>query len=280
MPRLLIAGFGYVGRATGELFTAKGWEVEGWTRTPVSIPGIAMRAVDIRVATGIPCDDDFDVVIQCASTSGGDAGAYEQIYLHGAQNLRAAFPKAALIFASSTSVYAQKDGEWVDEKSDAAPTADTARILREAEDFVLSNGGLVARLAGIHGPTRSFILRSFLDGTATLDGDRFVNQVHRDDIASAFYLLATNQRVEAGVNLFNVVDDEPILRSACYKWLAQKLARPIPAFTGRDVPRKRGRSNKRVSNSRLRAAGWTPQFATFAEAMERSILAAMEGPPR
>jgi hypothetical protein len=69
-----------------------------------------------------------------------------------------------------------------------------------------------------------------------------------------------------------VVDDQPILQSECYRWLAGKLNRPLPPFTKREGQRKRGDSNKRVSNAKLRGLGWSPRYSTFAEAMERSIL--------
>jgi hypothetical protein len=70
-----------------------------------------------------------------------------------------------------------------------------------------------------------------------------------------------------------VVDDQPILQSECYRWLAEKLNCSLPPVKKWEGQRKRGDSNKRVSNAKLRAIGWTPQYPTFAEAMEKSILA-------
>ena len=102
-------------------------------------------------------------------------------------------------------------------------------------------------------------------------GPSWINQIHRDDAASAIFLLANNGSALAG-QIFNVTDDEPILQSECYRWLAQKLKRPLPAAMAPDSERKRGRSNKRVSNEKLRDTGWSPIFPTFADAMEKSIL--------
>jgi hypothetical protein len=62
------------------------------------------------------------------------------------------------------------------------------------------------------------------------------------------------------------------LQSECYRWLAQKLNRPLPAMRKFEQPRKRGDTNKRVSNAKLRRLGWTPQYPTFADAMGKSIL--------
>ena len=177
-----------------------------------------------------------------------------------------------MLFTSSTSVYAQRDGSWVAEKSETEPTHETGRTLLETEKLVLERSGTVARLAGIYGPGRSALLSKFLAGTAIFDpeNDRFVNQAHRDDIASAIFLLLT--REWKGAEIYNVVDDQPILQSECYRWLAQVLNRPLPRVGKSEQQRKRGSSNKRVSNAKLRSLGWTPQYPTFADGMEKSVF--------
>ena len=282
MPRILIAGCGYVGEAAADLFHAAGWAVEAWTRSTESAASLAakpypVRGVDIskcaEVAQSALAAAEVDAVIHCASSRGGDAGIYRQLYLNGARNLLDIFPKSKTLFTSSTSVYAQRDGAWVTEESETKPTRDTSRILLGAEALVLDHGGIVARLAGIYGSGRSALLTKFLEGKAIIDpeNDRFVNQVHRDDIASALFFLL-NGKTETG-QIYNVVDDESILQSECYRWLAQRLNRPLPPIGKLEQEqRKRGNSNKRVSNAKLRRLGWTPQYPTFAEAMEKSIL--------
>ena len=137
---------------------------------------------------------------------------------------------------------------------------------------MLNRGGIVARLAGIYGPGRSALLSKFLAGTAIIDSenDRFINQVHRDDIASALFFLLS--RKTEGAQIYNVIDDQPILQSECYRWLGQRLNRPLPPIGKPKGPRKRSDSNKRVSNARLRRLGWTARYPTFVEAMEKSVL--------
>jgi nucleoside-diphosphate-sugar epimerase len=177
-----------------------------------------------------------------------------------------------MLFTSSTSVYAQRDGSWVTEESQTKPTRETGRILLETEALVLEHGGIVARLAGIYGPGRSALLGKFLGGEATIDpeNDRFLNHVHRDDIASACFLLLS--RLPPARGIYNVVDDQPILQSECYRWLAERLNRATPRLGRSTSISKRGASNKRVSNAKLRRVGWIPQYPTFAEAMGKSIL--------
>jgi len=278
MPRILIAGCGYVGQATADLFHAAGWDAEGWTASAKSAAALSAKPypvcqVDISNRDQIAERPGiFDAVVHCASSRGGELESYRQIYLNGARNLLDRFVGTKMLFTSSTSVYAQRDGSCVTEESETKPARETGRVLLETEKVILNRSGTVARLSGIYGPGRSALLIKFLADTAIIDpeNDRFVNQVHRDDIASALFLLVSGEWQER--QIYNVVDDQPMPQSDCYRWLAQKLNRPLPAIRELTEQRKRGDTNKRVSNAKLRSLGWTPQYPTFAEGMERSVL--------
>jgi nucleoside-diphosphate-sugar epimerase len=281
MPRILIAGCGYAGQAAADLFHSAGWDAEGWTASEKSAAALSAKPYPIcqvdlsnrdQVAKrpGI-----FDAVVHCASSRGGGLEAYRQIYLNGAHNLLDRFVGTKMLFTSSTSVYAQRDGSWVTEQSETEPARETGRVLLETEKLVLGQGGTVARLSGIYGPGRSALLTKFLAGTAIIDpeNDRFINQVHRDDIASALFLLVSGEWQEPRV--YNVVDNQPMPQNECYRWLAKRLNRPLPPITKLLEQRKRGDTNKRVSNAKLRSLGWALRFPTFAEGMEESVLPAM-----
>ena len=279
----MIAGFGYLGVATADLFQAAGWDVEGWTQSPESARRLAakpypVRAVDIAELAAVKAAASAcEAVIHCASSGGGGPESYRRIYFVGAENLLAALAPRIFVYTSSTSVYAQTGGEWVDEESAAEPLHETGRILRATEELVRQKGGLVARLAGIYGPGRSALLRKFLSGEARLEAgeERYLNQAHRDDIAAALFLLVhlpNEERTTTGI--VNVADNEPMTQRACYAWLAARLHRPLPALVDPPAGRKRGASNKRVSNQRLRALGWQPRFPTFPTGMENSVLPA------
>ena len=290
MPRILIAGCGYVGAATADLFHRANWEVEGWTSSPESAAALAaksfpVRAVDLTDRAAVEKAADFcEVIIQCASSRGGGAEDYRRIYQQSATHLRAAFPQALLLFTSSTSVYGQSDGAWVTEESAADPAHESGRILRGTEELVLADGGIVARLAGIYGPGRSALLRKFLEGRAVIDpgSERFVNQAHRDDIAAALFLLA-QRGLEGGAiweagerRIFNLADNHPISQRECYEWLADRLGRPLPPVSLAAAKRRRGNSNKRVSSAKLHALDWLPRYPTFQIAMAESILPAAD----
>src|SRR5438552_1079456 len=276
MPRVLIAGCGYVGSAAARLFAEGGWEVIGWTRSGQSAepPGesaISLSAVDITDLETVRRNSfPADVVVHCAS-SGADS--YLHVYRDGAANLAACFPGARIIFTGSTSVYPQYDGSFVTEESAAEPDSENAQILGQAEKIVLANEGIVLRVAGIYGPGRSFLLRSVMNGTAVIS-DRFVNQVHRDDVASAISFLAQSRAVDPP-RIFNVVDDTPASRAEILDWLSARLGLPLSSSPATAEPR-RGRSNKRVSNAKLRALGWVPAYPSYREGFDRSVLPALE----
>jgi nucleoside-diphosphate-sugar epimerase len=274
MPRILIAGCGYVGEATADRFHEAGWEVEGWTASAESAARLSdkpftVHAVDVTAAVA---PGSFDVVIYCVSSRGGDEQEYRRLYFEGAKNLLRAFPDATVLFTSSTSVYAQIDGSRVDETSPAEPRHPKGQILRETEDLVLVAGGIVARLGAIHGPGRSFFLTRFVEGTVSDQDDRLINQVHRDDVVSALQFLV-DRRNEFQRQVFNVVGDEPITAGEAVTWLSSRVAKGRSATGGIVRPSKRGRTNKRVSNGKLRALGWAPRYPTFQAAMSENILA-------
>jgi len=72
--------------------------------------------------------------------------------------------------------------------------------------------------------------------------------------------------------IFNVVDNEPLTQHDCYQWLARRFGRPMPSHSAISEKRKRGATNKRVSNARLQATGWEPKYPKFQDGIEQSVL--------
>jgi mutator protein MutT len=272
---VVVAGCGFVGLAAARLFHGAGWRVTGCTHSPesaeaLSAEGFPVVSCDISdeasVAAGLGEKHGVDVVVHCASSGKGGADAYRQVYLRGAQVLCGVLAPRRMIFTGSTSVYAQTDGGWVSEGSPADPPRETGRILRETEEWVLAHGGAVARLAGIYGPGRSVLLRKYFSGEAVIEGDgrRWINQVHRDDVATGLLLLA-----ESGApGLFNLGDSRPLEQRALYEWLSERFSGPLPPEGPVNLDRKRGWTHKQVDNARLRSLGWEPRYPSFFDAVE------------
>ncbi len=274
MPSVVVAGAGYVGAVAARLLAEAGWDVMAIVHSPASLAGLTgltAIACDVTEAASlrVPAASlaEAEAVIYCVSSGRGGPEAYHAAYVAGLENVMAAAPEARVVFTSSTSVYAQTDGSWVDEDSPAEPDRETGRILREAEEMALARGGAVARLAGIYGPGRSVYLRKFLEGSAVIEGDggRWINQIFRDDAASALVALATNEIP----GVYNVADDQPDTQLGVYALLAKQFARALPPCGPVETNRKRGWTSKKVSNARLRALGWRPEFPGYATALAR-----------
>ena len=207
-----------------------------------------------------------DFLIYGPSSSRGGEKEYRNVFVTGLSHALRRFPDTPFLFLSSTSVYGQSGGELVREESPADPDSETGRILREAERMALDAGGIVLRIGGIYGPGRTHLLDRFLRGEATISPlDRCINQIHRDDVASAIvHLLALPIRGE----IVNVVDDEPVKESLFFHWLAAQLGMAPPPPGGDPVrSTKRKRTHKRVSNAKARALGWKPRYPSFREGL-------------
>ncbi|NNM30006.1 MAG: NAD-dependent epimerase/dehydratase family protein, partial [Akkermansiaceae bacterium] len=263
------AGHGYLGAEAGRQARARGWEVAALSK---SGDGESM-ACDLSdrgevQALGGRVPPPGAILLSASSGRGG-AAAYRAVFIDGSRHLREVFPEAHLVFVSSTSVYGQTGGETVDEDSPTEPDRETSRLLLEAEAQVLAGGGTVARLAGIYGPGRSVILKKFLAGEARIedDGRRFLNQIHRDDAARALLHLASHPGWSRG-EIYNVADCTPLHQGDCYRALADLFGRDLPPSGPRDTGRKRAWTHKQVSNAKLRATGWDPEFPSFLDAAE------------
>ena len=279
--QIVIAGCGFLGEAVAGFFLEAGWRVLGLCATEESAARLADRpfpvaVVDISKPIRVPAEwERPDVVVHCASSGRGGADAYRAVYRDGLEYLRDAFSPRRLIFTGSTSVYSQVDGGWVTEDSPAEPDRETGQILLEAEKIALEAGGVVARLAGIYGPGRSVLLKKFLDGSALLEagGNRWINQIHRDDGALALLRLAQH---EAAAGIYNVCDDTPTTQREIYGWIADHLNRPLPPEGPADLNRKRGWTSKRISNARLRSIGWSPRYPGYRDALGELVAAQAE----
>ncbi|MEO6054944.1 MAG: NAD-dependent epimerase/dehydratase family protein [Chthoniobacterales bacterium] len=276
MRNIFIAGCGFLGEAAAFLFLDAGWRVTGicgseeskarFTNTPLDIHIADLTNADSLRAL-IPSDGAFDVVLHCASSRGGGEDTYRRVYQEGMQNLVTLFPSAKHYFISSTSVYAQTDGSVIDESAETNPSRETGRILLAAEKICLDAGGTILRLAGLYDASRWILLKKFLSGEATIDRgpERWINQVHRQDAARAIFQLV---KLNAPAEIYNACDNTPVTQRTVYEFFAGHFQRPLPPEAEPDLQRKRGWTNKRVSNAKLRATGWQPLYPSFRETVK------------
>lgn len=280
--RVLIVGCGYVGLELGRRWASEGAFVAGVRRSSAGAAELAAEGLEVVIGDVTRREDvlgwpgGWDVVVNAVSSSRGGAEVYRQVYRDGTRNLLEWMDGIGVgryVHLSSTSVYGQTDGGWVDEDSPTEPASETSRLLVETERSLLrahvekAFPSVVLRVAGIYGPGRGHQLQQLLRGEARVQGDgsRWVNMVHRDDVAAA--VRAVTVAPVAG-RLFNVVDDEPARQGEFVTWLAHEYGEPVPPMASEEenAARKRGLTHKRVSNRRLRTeTGWVPAYRTFRE---------------
>lgn len=252
---LVIAGAGDLGARLAKLRGALGDEVIALRRRDQPVPG-AMRTLRVDLGSG----EGFgqlprrpEALVFCAAPDQRDEAAYRRLYLDGLRRLMDACEVSRLIFVSSTAVFAQDEGEWVDETSLAEPVQFNGRVLLEAEQALAPHpGGIALRLSGLYGPGREAMLRRARAGLAVRR--HWSNRIHVQDAAVALSHLLDIERAQS---LYLGNDNLPALEHEVQAWV--RAQEGLPAIAAADTPV----SGRRVDNSGLRDSGWTPAFADY-----------------
>ena len=273
--RVLLAGCGYVGATLGAELVRAGCRAIGLRRRPEALPsGIERFPADLLVPRSLEGLPDVDAVVYAVSAGARVEPAYRRAYVEGLRNLQAALAGRSvqrLVYVSSTGVYGQTDGAWVDEDSPTEPEGFSGRILLEGEALAQASPipGVVLRLGGIYGPGRTRLLEQVRAGLTSIHGGppKFTNRVHRDDCAG---MLAHLLRLDQPARCYLGVDDEPAERDVVLRWMAGALGVPEPAVGG--LPDGQEATSKRCSNRRLKESGYQLRYPTFREGY-RSLLA-------
>lgn len=280
---VLIAGCGDVGSRLGRQLCQSGWQVYGLRRQVAALPaGLLPLAADLaeeRCPAVWPATAP-DYLVYCATPGSGEESAYRATYVDGLRHLlgwleqRGQRPRR-LLFVSSTGVYGQQDGEWVDETSPCQPQGWSGQVLLEAEALALGCGipASVVRLAGIYGPGRRWLLEQVRSGyRARRAPPLYGNRIHADDAAALLAcLLQADARGAALAPVYLGVDDEPAPLHEVVDWLRGQLG---VTHSEAEAPTRRGGS-KRCRNALARALGWAPRYPSYREGYT-ALLAAGE----
>jgi len=253
---VLIAGAGDVGTRVARRLVAQGKRVIALRRGEATAdPAIRWIRGDLTrpdTLSGLPT---VDTVVFAPTPDARDEPAYRAVFLDGLRHLIDALPvpPRRTLFVSSTAVYGEHAGEWVDETTPTDPPGFNGRVLVETEDWLASRdiGGVSLRLAGLYGPGRTQLLDRLREGKVSVPRGRgvFANRIHVDDAAAA---IAHVLSLDAPEKLYVGVDDTPLPVDELYDYLAGLLGAAPPP----DGPPAAGIGNKRMSNERLRATGF------------------------
>ncbi len=278
MENILIAGCGYSGTQLGVELAEREYSVYGLRRStkglPPEIKPVHADVTDPSTLSSLP--ESLDGVFFLVSPDGHDASSYRSTYINGLQNLldalRSRRPER-ILFASSTAVYGQSNGQWVDETSATNPDSHRGSILLDAEDLLIEDElpGLVVRFGGIYGPDRTRYISRVKSGNATCYGDEplYSNRNHVKDVARALHHLLT---LDDPDDVYNATDGNPSDRCGILRWLADRLDAPPPNQKPIETAPDRIRStNKRVRNRRLLDTGFEFRYPSYRDGF-RAIL--------
>lgn len=278
MAKVLIAGCGDVGTSLGKALIESGHYVVGLRRNPpMEKMGIRFITVDLTdPSTLAGMDTDFDQVFFMAAPEQHDLSAYKEIYEVGLKSLLHTFSKSRhnphWISVSSTSVYGQVNGEWVDENSLTEPVKFNGQLQLLSEQRVLAENknNLIVRFAGIYGPGRKRLLRKAQNGGPIQhEPPYYTNRIHKEDCAGVLKFLF-EKRVD-GKKLHShylASDDQPAPMWEVVTWIAKQLKCKPPEIKQAD---KNATQNKRCCNKRLKELGYRFRYPTYKEGFPQLI---------
>jgi nucleoside-diphosphate-sugar epimerase len=277
---ILLAGAGDIASLLGEQLLAQGWQISALRRNTALLspvlrsPSVTAIAADLLQADSLQAlhQQRFDAVVITLTPDENSEAGYRRSYVDATRNLLAALrtPPRYVLFVSSTSVYGQQDGEWVDESSAADASVFNGRIMREAEQLIL-NSGIAAscvRFGGIYGAGRTRLLREVQNGSHSVRDNQWSNRIHEQDAASVLqHLLLRAQRGDKLAESYVAVDDAPAPLCVVKNWLAEQLG-VTHRWPELDDTAYGGR---RCNNALLKASGFTFRYADYHSGYQQLI---------
>lgn len=261
--KVLLAGCGDLGARVAQRLRRQGAEVWALRRQPPERgeDGIAWLRGDLTQPQSLRhLPAGFTQLVYLPTPDRRDAAAYRATFVDGLQNLLDVLGEATLrrvLFVSSSAVYGDHAGGWVDEDTAVAPPGFNGTVLMEAEQCLATRPvrSVVLRLAGLYGPGRLHLLDRLRAGTARAPREtpHWSNRIHVDDAAAA---IAHLLHLTEPQSCYLGVDSTPLPLHVLYDHLARLVGAPTPP----DGPPPAGIGSKRLSNARLLASGFVPRW--------------------
>jgi nucleoside-diphosphate-sugar epimerase len=280
--RALIIGCGYLGRRVAAIWRSKGINVGALTRTPENASLLAGQGIepivgDVLRPESLRTLPAADIALYAVGFDRQGGTSKRDVYVDGLANcLKELAPRVErILYVSSTSVYGQDAGEWIDETSETRPVTEDGQIVLAAESNVRElcpeGTATILRFSGLYGPDR--LLRR-IESVRRADPiaanpDGFLNLIHADDGATIVSKLA--ERTERQP-VYLVTDDRPVHRREYYSLLAKLVSAPEPTFNFAPSASAGSGLNKRCSNVRLKAElGNVLRFPTIESGLPHAV---------
>ena len=272
-----VVGCGYLGLRVAQAWRATGRRVFALTRGRTA----ELAAAGLEPIVGDVTDYGLSVLPAVGTllyAVGMDRRAgpsMRDVYVGGLARVldRLMEPPDRFVYVSSTSVYGQTDGSWVDETSPTEPGEESGRVVLEAERLLRAKlpAAVVLRFAGIYGPNRVLRRQALLNGEPLVgDAEKWLNLIHVEDGVTA--VLVAEQMRRAG-ETYLVADGTPVRRREFYALSAKLLGGPEARFephpAGKSLPAE---ANRRIGNRKAREElGFVPLYPSYLEGLPASL---------
>ncbi len=284
MKRLII-GCGFVGFPLAKLWNEAGDTVYATTRNPqrqVDFEALGLNPVlaDITDTTTLHSlnELEFDTVVVAVGMDRSRYSSVHHVYVDGLKNVLSNLYERIghIIYISSTGVYGNFDGDWVDESSPTDPQREGGRACLAAEQTLTESSfgdrATILRMAGLYGgtrvPTRGTIESKQWD---KLSASGYLNLIHVDDAVTAICAIAQQRLLQ---ETFLVSDSNPTLRREYYQHIADQFGLGQIPWDENAIadPQSRSSSSKRISNRKLlQATGLTLKHPDFRSGLKDSF---------
>lgn len=258
---LLIFGCGFLGQRVAQLWRQRGGTVAAVTRRTEKAEQLASEGIEPIIADLMRPETlntlpTVSHVLYCVGYDRSSPWSKEALYIDGLTHVLEMIQGRVdrFVYVSSSSVYGQDDGSWIDETSVTEPTTDGGRICLAAEERLRTRieHATILRMSGLYGPDRQLARVEQLRAGEPIGGhpDAWLNLIHGDDAARACVAALT---AAIPSPLYLVSNDRPLTRREYFTQLACRVSAPPPVFSGTSTSRHSlDGLNKRCRNERVK----------------------------
>ncbi len=288
---LLVIGCGYLGMRIARRARALGWTVRMLTRDAERARSWAAEGYepitgDVMLPESLASLPKTGTVVYAVGYDRTSGHSLNDVYVRGLANVvdRVAATASKFVYVSSTGVYGQNDGQWVDEDAVCEPTREGGQACLAAEKMLACSAVAkrlaCLRLAGLYGPGR-LPMRAILDSDQpiALPVNGYLNLIHVEDAADVVWAALDFQELP---RTWNVSDGVPVIRREYYAEMARQLGVPVPQFVAPAAAvsaAERAQADKRVSNRRmLRDLSVELRFPSYREGLADCLKNVPQGP--
>ncbi len=273
---ILVVGYGYLGSPLVKKLYQKGHKIWVIKKNPLTDPApkdITFSFLDITKPLHVKAPFHLDGIVYLVSSHSYSEESYKKTYLDGLNHIiqytQENYPAARIIFSSSTSVYGDMQGDWVDETSPTNPLYFNGKIILEAEKALQQSKcrSTIVRFAGLYGPGRTGMFQRISSKEIPPHEAYYLNLIHQSDAVGILEFLLEKDHPK---EVFIAVDKKPVKTTEIQVWLRKNKIEFSSSLPQTGSP-KRKRAEKRCSQAKITKSGYQFQYPDFSQGLKNII---------